>query len=1368
MAVQLGFDVASDAQSAASQFIALLDGQIGSIEKLSDAITRFNQKGEIVSQTFKAVVQGGSEVEVVLRETGKGFELLSGKVDDAVASMKRMKEAEAALAAQQKADLDAARRRDANTAEGALGGLKGSNPLNANQANAAEAAIQRIRAAIESGSVSLQRFQQLYAQVIANPKQIIPNLTADEQAVVRSLRSMQNGFVQTGEAAKNMGEKFSISFAGIVRLFEAQVIKRVTGALQSSLIGGIQDAVDFSVRIAEIGTISQRSGVTTEQWAAGIRRLSSEFGNTQADVAEAAYQALSNQVTSSTDTFEFLNTTLRFSKAAVVSAADSGNLLAAAMKSFNLTTMDAERVASIFFKTIELGRVRGNEMADTFGRVGTIAADAGVKLEEVAAAITTLTVKGMKFSDASTLISNFLLKLIRPTDEMKKLFEEWGVASGQAAIATFGFGGVLQKLDVEAQKGSNRLGELFNQIRAFRGAINLTGNSFGDFQKDLANITGGQADFNNAVDIVMESFGDRIRKQINQVKVYFSEEFGDGIVQAAVRITEAMGGMANILAATEKFLTPVVIGLVGWKAGTLAASFATYALEASMAASAATATTTAVAVGGASAATTANTVAVVANATANLRAAIAQNNMSLAARTAQASMSALTFTMQNLNVALGGFGIGFTLGMLLFNQDDQKRIENVTKNLEKIAALKFDKLKAKDTIAAGFREDIASTKESYDSLFKIILQKNRDNVLLADDAKKKAISNLKEVTEQSKVSSKSYFDAIGNNMKRLRDSATEAKQMIEASLKSTEGIQRKLTDSIFDSRLKYASEGRVDSFSGMVVDEQKTALIKSKINELTELARSKFREGTKESVDDARKLYTEVEKLTSDLFDTQTKKRRTEFDEMVKRGTVAPSGTDIDPQTGQMRQRFDFTVRTVELETRLKSIADEKLRAEEKLRSEKQKQLELIEAQEIREKARVKAIQESIDELLKLKVIDDAGKAVPKFKDDPKAALKEFDRQAAIAQQNASQLELRDRLQTLEFIANQRKALEQEVNAAILADKARTEQEATNMTLKAVQDRLTKVDQAYADANARITSGLKSTFVKLETIGTLDLDTKKTIAFGQQKAQLKELEKAAVKANDAFAENRTAENFKRNLEAIDTFIAKYRQLITLQGKDATSPEAKRLGDLVRERAALESNDEARRKAQTDLEAMKASGGQLKDVISGLPNAFELLAKSTEQSAPAVLSTFDQLIQKATTLTRQAEAAAAAIAAIGGQNPNFVGPPQQVAQSRYFGGQVSYFNEGGVVDWKARGSDVVPAMLAKPEMVMTGEATGSWAPLLKAMNSGLKPNQAFGGNNTTNVGDININMSSDASPGQNVRTFAKSLRRALRRGTASLS
>lgn len=1365
MAITLGFNVASDARSAAQEFIEQMNNIAKGTLRMGESISHFNADGQLLSQTFKALSASGVPLEATLKATAAGFELMSGKADRAAQSIKDLKAAEEAATL-------AARRNDANNAEGQLGGLKGLQPGgNANQINAAEAAIQRIRAAIESGSVSLARFQQLYNQVVANPKAIIPNLTSEEAGVVKSLRTMQQGFDVTGDKAARMGEKLSISWAGILRLFEAQVIKRITGALQSALVEGVQASVDYSVRIAEIGTISQKSGITTNEWASGIRRLSSAFGQNQADVAEAAYQALSNQVTKSTDTFQFLETALRFSKATVTTTADSVNLLSSALKSFDIPTSHAERVAGIFFKTIELGRVRGNEMADTFGRIGTIAADAGIKLEEVSAAIATLTVKGMKFQDASTLISNLILKLVRPTAEMKELFDEWGVASGQAAIATFGFNGVLAKLDVEAQKGSSRLGELFNQIRAFRGAINLTGSTFGDFQKNLQEITEGQGEFNRAVDIVMESFGDRVKKQMNEIKVFFSEDFGDGIITAVVKISESLGGMANVLGKLETILTPVILATVGYKAGLLAVSAGQKVYTLFI-----TENTTALAQN--AAAQTVNTGATAANVPATQAAATATQGQTTALQGATVATNNLSAAMAALNVFMGGFGIGFTLGMYLFNQDDERRIESVVKNLQKLEGMRFDALRAVDRSTTPFKSEVNRIQEEYDNRFKIILQYYTNNVRAADDAKKKAIQNLKETTEQTKVSAKNYFEAITQGLKRLKDAAAEAKQMIEASLKSSEGVERKLNDSIFDTRMKYASEGRLDNSLNMVVDDQKSELIKTRINEITALARNKFREGTKESVDDARRLYGEVEKLTSELFDIETKKRRTQFDEMVRRGSVMPTAMDFDPSTGGLKARYEFTVRTVELEDRLRSLANEKLRAESALRAEKERQLKITLDLELREQARVKAIQQAVSEIEKIRVTDDKGDPSSKYKDNPRQALADFDRQARIARQAAAQLEIRDRLQTLDFLAKQREALEKEVNTRVMSERTRSEQENVQLQRKAVKERLTDVERQFDNATNRMASDAGRIAVTLKTIGEADIngpslmerifDPRITATnqkkFDEMRANLQDLQKKALGDNETFAANKTADNLAKARRSLDEFIIKYKEYVeTFTGKKISelpedSPGMRRLNELFRERNSLEEGMAQQEKAAADLGRMSNAGERMKTALGGIPDIWTLIDRAVSTSGPVITKTLEEIISRTDELIRKARTAADEIRALGGVVPPPPAPPAD--PNGVFGGTPRTYAFGG------RGSDDQLAYINKRETVMTGEATDKWSPLLRAMNAGMTPNQAVGGGNVTTIGDININVP-QATPTESVRHIARGLRRALRRGTATL-
>jgi hypothetical protein len=72
------------------------------------------------------------------------------------------------------------------------------------------------------------------------------------------------------------------------------------------------------------------------------------------------------------------------------------------------------------------------------------------------------------------------------------------------------------------------------------------------------------------------------------------------------------------------------------------------------------------------------------------------------------------------------------------------------------------------------------------------------------------------------------------------------------------------------------------------------------------------------------------------------------------------------------------------------------------------------------------------------------------------------------------------------------------------------------------------------------------------------------------------------------------------------------------------------------------------------------------------------------------------------------------------------------------------------------------------MVVNAEATRAFRPMLEAMNRSVRPgyyNQ--GGYVTTNVGDINVNVTSNGEAEVDVRRIGQLLRREIRRGTINL-
>lgn len=392
------------------------------------------------------------------------------------------------------------------------------------------------------------------------PVALLPGQGGEEQSRLLRLIGIFN---QVEDAGTKAGKHILLSWESVTRLFQVQILHQVIGQFISELRRSVDEASKFQIRISEIRTISQQNQLTTAQWASGLRDLSDAFGLPLLDVTKAAYDAISNQVTRGAQTFEFLRTTLEFSRISVSSAADAQNLLSSAIKSFGEQNLTAQKAAEVLFKTIDLGRVTASEMANTFGRVAQLASQAGVTIEQLGAAIATLTVRGVRYSEAYTLINNVLISAIKPSEAMTEVLRKYGVATGEAAIRTFGFVGFLRILQSELNSGGlSKLAEIEQNIRSIRGALGLvSGDAFAEFEQNLQNITNGAEQFRRAGDIIRESPAFKLEQELNKLRNIFAIDFGQEMIRTVLELTAPFGGFAITVKGVVE-LTKELVGAV--------------------------------------------------------------------------------------------------------------------------------------------------------------------------------------------------------------------------------------------------------------------------------------------------------------------------------------------------------------------------------------------------------------------------------------------------------------------------------------------------------------------------------------------------------------------------------------------------------------------------------------------------------------------------------------------------------------------------------------------------------------------------------------------------------------------------------------
>lgn len=414
--------------------------------------------------------------------------------------------------------------------------------------------IQRYNIMIES----LQRLAGANKAVAGAVQGSISHLEQQRSALEKGHKAVQN---------------VTVSWESFQRLVLARVITSVFYNLQNAIFSTVGTADDLLIRLGEIQTIITESAQNPqglEQSLTSIYDISNKLNFSSIDVAAGYYEALSNQV-GETDfqIKQFLESAGGLAKVTRSTLAQSSDALASAVNAYGVSTSELDETTKVFFDLVDDGRFRLEEIANTFGSVAVIASQLGITLPDVGAALATISIKGVNAATSQTLLRNVMLSLVKPSKAMNALFDEWGVASGEAALATFGFGGVLDKFNTLADQGAEAVGDVFRNVRSIRGAMGLSGDALEKFNKSYAKMIGSQEQYDKALQLVFTNSGEVVSRRLNQIQ--------NDAQQTAVKFVQLAGiigandYVASFLSGSAKIVAGVAAIAAAFAAGQFAA-----------------------------------------------------------------------------------------------------------------------------------------------------------------------------------------------------------------------------------------------------------------------------------------------------------------------------------------------------------------------------------------------------------------------------------------------------------------------------------------------------------------------------------------------------------------------------------------------------------------------------------------------------------------------------------------------------------------------------------------------------------------------------------------------------------------------------
>lgn len=457
--------------------------------------------------------QGNTTVYTFTRVKGKLTEVAKETIDSAEAT--RRLAAEEAKANEERKKVDRVQKGYKRTLEeitsGKLKDLKISRDYN----SATKKTTERYTGINEKGE-----------QVVITHKKVGKTVVD----VDRSTRTLNQSLKDQNNTLHNV----VLSWKSMIRLIGVQLAHRAIAALVRGVREGLSEAIELEKRIAEIQTISQDVPQSFEQWADGIRSVSDAFGFDILDAAEASYQALSNQVAKGAETFNFMTDAANFAIVTNSSLTDSVNLLSSALNSYDKSSIYAEQTSAELFRTIELGRIRSSEIANTLGRVTVVASELGIELAEVNALQAQTSVRGINANQALTQIRGTMNALLKPTEAMKDFFKELGVATGEQAVAAYGLTGIFREMSRYTDGNSQIIAKLVPRVRGLTTTLIALKDEGEAYGRVLAQLQESQENYQKAIQLATDNSGRQLTKLAAQVKNVFINDIGRDAVKGIV------------------------------------------------------------------------------------------------------------------------------------------------------------------------------------------------------------------------------------------------------------------------------------------------------------------------------------------------------------------------------------------------------------------------------------------------------------------------------------------------------------------------------------------------------------------------------------------------------------------------------------------------------------------------------------------------------------------------------------------------------------------------------------------------------------------------------------------------------------------
>ena len=320
----------------------------------------------------------------------------------------------------------------------------------------------------------------------------------------------------------------------------------------------------FQQSMKEVATLSSGIKGSLTDFMNSVIDMTREVPVGAVESAKALYQIVSAGHDGA-DAMNILKVSAKAAIGGITETATSADAITTILNAYKKGASEAESVSDMLFTTAKLGKTTMGELGRSIAQAAPIASSFGIDIEDVLAAVVSITKQGVPTAEAMTKIRAAIM----------------GTANhlGDAAFSGRSFQEALQLIYNKANGSTTKMKELLGTDEALQAALMITGQNAIGAASDLEqmkNATGAaEAAFKemassaenqmkllgNNITAALRPLGQEILKEISSAAQSMNEAFADGSAQEALKNIGAL-------------IVVVTTALAGYKGSILAVSTA--------------------------------------------------------------------------------------------------------------------------------------------------------------------------------------------------------------------------------------------------------------------------------------------------------------------------------------------------------------------------------------------------------------------------------------------------------------------------------------------------------------------------------------------------------------------------------------------------------------------------------------------------------------------------------------------------------------------------------------------------------------------------------------------------------------------------